>query len=225
MSVEQTQSKGQIPSVGSGRLLGVLPRPYYEDAHVTLYHGDCREILPLLGRFDLMLTDPPYGLKDKLQGGTWGKAYEGEYKDWDHSTVAELESLRQCADMQVIWGGNYYPLPPTRCWLIWNKPERGLTMADAEIAWVSRDGNIRVFDSSRNPDGKRDHPTQKPLELMTWCIAQFPHAKTIIDPFAGSGTTGRAAKDMGRKCVLIEREQKYCDVIVRRLAQEVLPFA
>lgn len=200
-----------------------LPKPYYQDDSVTLYHGDCREIVPHLGRFDLLLTDPPYGLADKLQGGTWGKSFEGKYKDWD-SEAANIDFLVESAEYKILWGGNYFKVPPSRCWLVWNKPERGLTMADGELAWCSWDANLRTFDSSRNPDGKRQHPTQKPLELMTWCIGLAPEAKTILDPFAGSGTTGRAAKDLGRKCVMIEREEKYCEIAARRMAQEVLPL-
>ena len=95
-------------------------------------------------------------------------------------------------------------------------------MADAELAWCSWDGNIRSFSISRNPDGKRQHPTQKPLKLISWCINQAGEQKTILDPFAGSGTTGRAAKDLGRKATLIEREEKYCEIAARRMAQEVL---
>ena len=201
--------------------MNALPKPYYKDDFVTIYHGDCREIVPLLGKFDLLLTDPPYGLKDKLQGGTWGKKYDGQYKDWDAFAPDVSHLLKACSD-SVVWGGNYFTLPPSRCWFVWNKPERGLSMADAELAWCSRDGNVRVFDSSRNPDGKRDHPTQKPLDLMSWCLSFFPNAKTVLDPFAGSGTTGRACKDTGRKCTLIEREERYCEIAAKRMRQEVL---
>jgi len=197
-------------------------KPYYQDSAVTIYHGDCREIVPTLGRFDLLLTDPPYGLADKLQGGTWGKKFEGIYKDWD-AFAPDLTQIILTCDRSIVWGGNYFNLPPSRRWLVWNKPQRGLTMADAEIAWCSFDGNIRVFDISRNPDGKREHPTQKPVKLIAWCISQAgDSAQTILDPFAGSGTTGRAAKDLGRKATLIEREEKYCEIAARRMAQEVL---
>lgn len=201
----------------------MLPKPYYQDEAVTLYHGDCREIVPHLGRFDLLLTDPPYGLAEKLQGGTWGKKFEGTYQEWDAS-VPDMGFAISSASRSIVWGGNYFTLPPSRMWLIWDKPDKGLTMADAELAWCSWDGNVRSFTISRNPDGKREHPTQKPLKLMTWCINQAGNAQTILDPFAGSGTTGRAAKDLGRKCTMIEREERYCEIAARRMAQEVLPL-
>lgn len=196
-------------------------KPYYQDDAVTIYHGDCREILPGLGRFDLLLTDPPYGLAEKLVGGTWGKAFDGTYKNWD-AFAPDLGFALACADRAIVWGGNYFNLPVSRKWLVWNKPERGLTMADGELAWCSWDGNLRVFDCIRNPEGQRQHPTQKPVRLMTWCIREAGEVTTILDPFAGSGTTGRAAKDLGRKATLIEREERYCEIAARRMAQEVL---
>jgi site-specific DNA-methyltransferase (adenine-specific) len=201
----------------------VLPVPFYRDEYVTIYHGDSREIVPMLGRFDLMLTDPPYGLAEKLVGGTWGKAFEGKYKDWDAEAPC-LEHLMQAADKSIVWGGNYFTLPPSRCWLVWDKPEKMPTVADCEMAWCSWDANSRVFKKSRNPDGKRQHPTQKPLALMQWCIQQAGKVETILDPFAGSGTTGHAAKNLGKRAVLIEREERYCEVAAARLAQDVLPF-
>ena len=194
-------------------------KPYYQDSLVTIYHGDNREILPSLGMFDLLLTDPPYGLGKKSNGGSWGNF--GEWDEHAPDIVPFLTSAVRC----IIWGGNYFMLPPSRLWLVWNKPERGLSMADAELAWCSFDGNARVFDSIRNPDGKRLHPTQKPIDLMAWCIGLSGNVKTILDPFAGSGTTGRAAKDLGKSCVLIEREERYCEIAARRMAQEILPLS
>ena len=202
-----------------------LPKPYYEDAAVTLYHGDCRQIVPLLGRFDLLLTDPPYGIGEKMKGGTWGgSAKYDKMRAWD--TVPEtvfLQSLPAMADESIIWGGNYFPLPPSRCWLVWDKRNAVPTVADCELAWTSLDKPAKRF--SWNV-GCHDlgHPTQKPLELMTWCPSHTPDAKTVLDPFAGSGTTGRACKDLGRQCVMIEREEAYCEIIARRMGQEVLPL-
>lgn len=180
-----------------------LPKPFYEEPGITIYCADNRDILPHLPKVDLVLTDPPYGLASKLSGGTWGAKYSKDGLDWDQ-TAPDMKLTLEAGTNQIIWGGNYFQLPPSRCWYVWNKPERGLTMADAEIAWVSKDGNIRVFDSSRNPDGKREHETQKPEGLMKWCLNWFPEANTIIDPFFGSGTTLRAAKDLGRKAIGIE---------------------
>lgn len=189
----------------------------------VLYRGDCREILPQLGRVDAVITDPPYGLVDKLQGGTWGKAYDGKYKDWDAMAWEPDAHFLSVADRYVIWGGNYFKLPPSRCWLIWDKPDRGLTMADAELAWTNLDRNVRTFSISRNPDGKREHPTQKPLALMAWCLEQAGAVagQTILDPFMGSGTTGVAAVQMGRKFIGIERDERYFEIALKRIEQAV----
>jgi DNA modification methylase len=192
-------------------------KPYYQDSSVTIYHGDCREIVPTLGKFDLLLTDPPYGLAKKSQGGSWGN-----FGEWDKE-APDIDFLVKSFEKSIIWGGNYFKLPPSRFWLVWDKPEKMPSVADCELAWVSWDSNSRVFSKSRNPDGKRQHPTQKPLELISWCILLAgDDVNTILDPFAGSGTTGRAAKDLGRKATLIEREEKYCEIAAKRMAQEVL---
>ena len=193
-------------------------KPYYQDDAVTIYHGDCREIVPTLGRFDLLLTDPPYGLAEKSNGGSWGN-----FGAWD-AKAPDVLPLLAAATKAIVWGGNYFPLPLSRCWLVWDKPEKMPSVADCELAWCSWDANARVFKKSRNPDGKREHPTQKPLELMRWCIGLAGDAQTILDPFFGSGTTGRAAKDLGRKCVGIEREERYCEIAAKRMQQECLPL-
>ena len=193
-------------------------KPYYQDSAVTIYHGDCRDIVPQLGRFDLLLTDPPYGLAEKSNGGSWGN-----FGAWD-TEAPDVLPLLTTASKAIIWGGNYFPLPPSRCWLVWDKPEKMPSVADCELAWCSWDANAKLFRVSRNPDGKRSHPTQKPLSLFSWCIGLAGDVQTILDPFAGSGTTGRAAKDLGRKAVLIEREERYCEIAARRMQQEVLPL-
>ena len=196
-------------------------KPYYQDQSVTIYHGDCRQIVPQLGSFDLLLTDPPYGLGKKLQGGSWGKKYEGNNIDWD-AAAPDLDFVIPHGHKCIIWGGNYFPLLPSRRWLVWNKPNAVPSAADCELAWCSWDGNAQVFTKTVNPDGKRQHPTQKPLVLMQWCIGLAGDVQTILDPFAGSGTTGRAAKDLGKQAVLIEMDEQYCEIAAQRMAQEVL---
>ena len=194
-------------------------KPYYDEDGITIYHGDCREIVPTLGKFDLLLTDPPYGLA--MSGGTWGKKMDATYQSWD-AEAPDIEAVIATSEHQIVWGGNYFKVRPSRGWLIWKKPFFP-TMADAEMAWTSFDKNTKVFESSRSPDGKQHHPTQKPVDLMTWCIGYAGDCgATIIDPFAGSGTTGRAAKDLGRKCTMIEREERYCEIAARRMSQGVL---
>jgi len=178
--------------------------------------GDCRDILPTLGKVDAVVTDPPYGLADKLQGGTWGKEYEGDYQDWD----ARAGDLSGLPDVPTIaWGGNYLAVPPSRCWLIWYKRDAVRTMADCELAWTNFDANARVFDwtiAATNPE-RVGHPTQKPVALMKWCIAFLPNAQTILDPFMGSGPTGVAAVQMGRDFIGVEREEKYFDIACKRI--------
>ena len=194
--------------------------PYYQDDYTTIYHGDCREIVPQLGKFDLLLTDPPYGLA--MSGGTWGKKMDATYSKWDAEPVDVLPFVKVC-ERSIVWGGNYFELPPSRCFLIWKKPLFP-TMADCEMAWTSMDANTKLIELGRSPDGKQHHPTQKPLALMKWCITLAGDVQTILDPFMGSGTTLRAAKDLGRKAVGVEMEERYCEIAANRCRQEVLDF-
>jgi len=210
-------------------------KPYYQDDYVTLYHGDCREILPGLGKFDLLLTDPPYGLGDRWTGGGSWQHHKGIYteaKIWDQERISKetMEMALGAATAGIVWGGNYYTdmLPVSRSWLAWEKAEKMNTLADFELAWASFEFPAKMFRERRNPDGRRQHPTAKPESVMKWCIKQADshgEAATIIDPFAGSGTTGRAAKDLGRKCTLIEQSEKYCELTIKRMAQEVFDFS
>ncbi len=203
-------------------------KPYYQDSAVTIYHGDCREIVPTLGRFDLLLTDPPFGIGFAAQPTNYQRAAGMKPSTWDdEKPSAELIAvLRSYGDAQVIWGGNYFAhaLPPSRGWFAWCKADAPPSMGNLELAWTNVDQNAKHFDwSIAATNGERvGHPTQKPLALMTWCLSFFPDAQTVLDPFAGSGTTGRACKDLGRKCVLIEREERYCEIGARRMGQEVL---
>lgn len=189
-----------------------------------LYLGDCREILPSLGKVDAVVTDPPYGIANVWKGGFgngWGRArVASELRNsWDDEVPHDVVSaLAEMADSAIIWGGNYFDLPPSRCWLVWNKPERGFSLAEAELAWTNIDAVVRVFDAPRSePD--REHPTQKPVSLMRWCISKLPKANTILDPFAGSGTTGVAAVKLGRRFIGIEREPRYFEIALRRIEE------
>lgn len=219
-----------------------LPRPYHEEANITIYHGDCRQIVPLLGRFDLLLTDPPYGIKQDRGMGVGGydgfggrkrrtpKQYTG---GWDKTRPDEdlLRLSLEACKMHIVWGGNYMTdmLPQMPKWLIWDKEQTMPTYSDAELAWTTLPGvAVKMFRQCgaglMAKEKSRQHPTQKPLALMLWCIQCAGPAQTILDPFAGSGTTGRAAKDLGKRAVLIEREERYCEIAARRLSQEVLPI-
>ncbi len=191
-----------------------------------LYLGDCREILPLLPRFDAVVTDPPYGLGDwNERGANKGRPFADishETQEWDQAlTPADVDALRKAGKHQILWGANYYldSLPRTKMFLVWNKGIRRMHFNDAELAWTSgmREA-VRVFDLS--PSGlEKEHPTQKPLALMRWCLSYLPKAETILDPYMGTGTTGVAAVQMNKRFVGIERERKYFEIACRRIDQ------
>lgn len=188
----------------------------------TLILGDCREVLPTLGKVDAVVTDPPYGLGDRMQGGTWGvTADEKEMRVWDGRPVDGLLEILSRGDLQIVWGGNYYALPPSRCWLSWFKPDAPPSMANFELAWTNQDRNARQITCSIAATNKErvGHPTQKPLAVMAWCLEQFPAAETILDPFMGSGTTGVACAKLGRKFIGIEIEPKYFEIACKRISE------
>lgn len=203
--------------------------PYYQDESVTIYHGDCREVL-LAVSADLLVTDPPYGIASAWKGGFsrkhgWAKAY-GESiirNQWDSDppSVETISLMLSRTNHAVIWGGNYFQLPTSRGWLVWNKPERGFSLSEAELAWTSRDSVIRVLDWRRSDSG-REHPTEKPERVMSWSMEQFDKCKSVLDPFMGSGTTLVAAKRLGRKAIGIELEERYCEIAANRCRQGAL---
>jgi len=207
------------------------------DAH--LYLGDCLEILPLLPKVDACITDPPYGIgadaaaanaaKQRIAAAGKTKAgrgwvYYGE-TNWDSSRPpkAVFDLLLQAAPIKIIWGGNYFTdyLPPSQKWLSWDKGQDGFSLADFELAWTSEDKACRRLNYARSlalKDGKQ-HPTQKPLAVMRWCIEQAGKVQTILDPFMGSGTTGVACAQLGRTFIGIERERKYFDIACERISR------
>lgn len=204
-------------------------KPYYEQSGVTIYHGDCRDVFEeweglRTQPFDLLLTDPPYGIYEL--GGKWGHKAD---LAWDRAPIAAdlLTIARSFARFQIIWGGNYYPLPPSRGWLVWYKRDSVPSAADVELAWTSFDMNAQLIDhtiAATNSE-RVGHPTQKPEAVMRWSLQQAPSdVKTVLDPFMGSGTTLVAAKRLGRKAAGIEIEEKYCEIAARRLQQDALPL-
>jgi len=211
--------------------------PYYQDEFVTLYHGKCEDIISQLPVHDLLLIDPPYGIdadnqKRILSRGKLAAAKDYGISSWDKKPFSK-ELMDLCiskGEKQIIWGGNYYQLPPTSCWLLWDKENGDNNFADAEMAWTNLKGAVRLKRHLWNGMLRKDnevryHPTQKPLEIIKWCIGiTGDDVKTIIDPCCGSGTTGRAAKDLGRKCVMIEQEEKYCEIAANRMLQECFKF-
>mgnify|MGYP000641266063 FL=1 len=192
--------------------------------NATLYHGDCREVLPLLPRFAAVVTDPPYGLADLLHRpgpGQWAKHYKAGAPAWDRDTVADGVMLAmERADKAVVWGGQFYLLQPSRCWLSWNKIVRNWSSSEAEHAWTNLNKPNRVFDYSHGQlatEGKNYHPTQKPVPLMAWCLVQAGRPATVCDPFMGSGSTGVACMQLGLGFTGIERERKYFDSACERI--------
>lgn len=180
--------------------------------------GDCLEILPTLGPVDAVLADPPYGLGKKMQGGTWGaQDHNSGFLRWDlKADQAWVDAILGLSVPTIIWGGNYFAVPAARCWLIWNKVNAVPTMADFEQAWTNLDRPAKRIDL---PVGRVEfgHPTQKPLPLIQWCLGFLPKAKTILDPFMGSGTTGVACAKMGRSFVGIEIDEGYFDIACKRI--------
>jgi DNA modification methylase len=216
-------------------------RPYYQDSAVTIYHGDCREIVPTLGRFDLLLTDPPYGIGYVVKPSIVGKGNRrimmgGKPAIFGDDEPFDPSFMMDSAKKKITFGANYYSdkLPVSGAWITWDKTGGGRgpdnNFADVELAWSNIGKQPVIFhhlwkglvrDSEAGE--KTLHATQKPIQLMQWCISLAgDDVVTILDPFAGSGTTGRAAKDLGRKATLIEREEKYCEIAAKRMAQEVL---
>lgn len=187
----------------------------------TLYLGDCLEVMAELepGSVDAVVTDPPYGVR--LNRGDGRRAKEQGRLVGDESPPDVAWLARWPA---VIWGGNNFcdQLPRSTGWLVWFKYHHAKSEhSQAELAWTNCVKTIRHHSEAyhgfmRKPDGWL-HPTQKPPLLMKWCLGFLPDARTILDPFMGSGTTGVACMNLGRKFIGIEIEDKYFDIACRRI--------
>lgn len=194
--------------------------------------GDCLEVMKELGRFDAVVTDPPYGInyggllkgKGDGNGGSDKNGWKSyNMPEWDKERPSQdiFSAILGLSNEQIIWGGNYFTdyLPPSMRWLIWDKGQRGFSLADCEVAWTSQNKAMRVFDYARAKalqDGKQ-HPTQKPIALMEWCLGFLPTATTILDPFMGSGTTLYACQRMGRLGTGIELDPEYFEIACKRV--------
>jgi site-specific DNA-methyltransferase (adenine-specific) len=221
-------------------------KPYYQDDSVTIYHGDSMEIVPALGRFDLVLTDPPYLIHAGKGGGAFGServlVESGGFTDMgcSYSFLDNAAnwfvfcSIRQLRELLGIAENM-----PRMNLITWHKPNPLPTCNNKYLPDVEY--IVHGFQKNRlfgdfcdkfsciiHPLGDREtkHPNEKPMRIIRKLITLgTQEGETILDPFAGSGTTGRAAKDMGRKAVLIEREERYCEIAAKRMQQECLPFA
>ena len=218
-----------------------ITKPYYSDDAVCIVHGDCRDILPLIPdkSIDLVLTDPPYGIGEahgkNLSRGNLAPPKRYDIEEWDDSPIPQelidiiITSARHC----IIFGGNYYYLPPSPCWIVWDKDNGNSDFADCELAWTNFDTAVRKYlwrwqgmlQEPNNPKDIRCHPTQKPSGLLSLILADYSGNNDIIlDPFLGNGTTAFCAKKLNRKCIGIEIEEKYCEIAAIRCSQQVFDF-
>jgi site-specific DNA-methyltransferase (adenine-specific) len=207
--------------------------PYYTDEYVTIYNSDCRQLLKAMpdDAVDLVLTDPPYGIgensrRQRSRGKLAHPTDYGEY-NWDKKIDREtIDDILRVGKNAIIFGGNYYAnwLPPRSCWLVWDKDNTG-DFADCELAWTSFRTAVRKFrwrwngmlQEDMKHKEKRVHPTQKPAALMSWILTKYTSpGELILDPFLGSGTTAMCAKELGRRCIGIEIEERYCELAARR---------
>jgi DNA modification methylase len=207
-------------------------KPYYSEKGVTIYHADWRDVPIELLKADLLLTDCPYGIgeaKGKNKSRTkLAVAKDYGTSNWDDEPPSDFDliRLRDLTKWQIIFGGNYFVLPPSRCWLVWDKVNSG-DFADCELAWTNLDKAVRKFSWMWNGMLKeqpehRTHCCQKPLALMKWCLKQAPSdVKSVLDTYMGSGTTLVAAKALGIAATGCEREEKYAEDAAKRLEQEV----
>ena len=182
-----------------------------------IIQGDCLEILKGMPdkSIDLILTDPPYGIG--IANNPFRQKFEKE--DWDSSTPSKeyFDEIFRVSKEQIIWGGNYFDLPPSQCFYVWDKVQpQDFSSSMCEMAWVSRQSPAKLF-RRRVVEIQKWHPTTKPTDLMQWCLTFFPDAQTILDPFAGSGTTCVAAKMEGRNYIGIEISSRYCEIARERL--------
>jgi DNA modification methylase len=221
----------------------VTPTWQTADGSIRLYLADCLDVLPTLeaGSVDAVVTDPPYGINVIMRtyqnvNTKPGKslAHKTRYdkgETWDQSPAAPaaIAECRRVGRFQVIFGGNYFDLPPAKCWLVWDKLNGDNDFADCELAWTNLDKAVRRIQFMwngmlRDEEGQRVHPTQKPVRVMQWAIAHCPQPDIVCDPFMGSGTTGVACIRTGRRFIGIEKEEKYFRIAVKRIQDELDRF-
>lgn len=215
-------------------------RPFYRERGFEIYRGEAQAVIRnFRGKFDAIVTDPPYGINYQHSGGGKGKHHrrqlvpvKGDQKPFDPRWLLKL------SPNVLMWGANHYCrlLPANGRWLAWDKLNRIETFdsfSDVEFAWHSKKGASRLYSylwkgilQDGEKDVRREHPTQKPLALMKWCFMQMglKAGDVVLDPYMGSGTTLRAAKDMGLLAIGIELDKKYCQIAVERLRQSVMRF-
>ena len=218
-------------------------KPYYEHGGITIYHGDCREVLPdVCFGVDLLLTDPPYGVGfvlDKQIVGVGNRRLEmggkppvyGDDKPFDPSHLLQFRRV-------ILFGANHYSdkLPVSGGWIVWDKTGGGRgpdnSFSDCELAWTNVRNTPDIYHHlwkglvrDSEAGDKVLHPTQKPVALMRWLVTTYTQPnELVLDPYMGSGPVVAAAKETGRRAIGIEIEERYCEIAAKRLAQEVLPL-
>lgn len=203
---------------------------------MEIIQGDCLEVMKSFAdkSFDLVLTDPPYGLgidgqKESFSANPKHNRKAHEFMGWDNKIPSReyFDEIFRVSKNQIIWGGNYfvdYLSEGHKGWVVWDKGQHGLTMSDGELAYSSFDKPLRIFTFNRGilkTDGAH-HPTMKPIELMKWCLSFAGETTSVLDPFLGSGTTLLAAKQLGIDATGIEINEKYCEIARKRLEQDTL---
>ena len=182
--------------------------------------GDSTDVLAVERLMDgatagLLLTDPPYGIGISSNP----VRQKHQKKNWDEAPIDDntLAYFNQLAPASIIWGGNYFGLPPAQCFYVWDKKQpEDFSLAMCELAWTNIPGPAKMFRLSVT-SYKKDHPTQKPVELLEWCLAKADGL--VLDPFGGSGSTLIACEKTNRHCRMMELDPTYCDVIVKRWEQ------
>ena len=187
--------------------------------NATLYCADCREVLPMLGRVDAVITDPPYGIGYAAQPTTGLRRAGIKPSAWDDERAHGVEDWLTAAPISIIWGGHYFSLPPARGWLAWHKPDAPPSIGHFELAWTNLNQPPRQFSQSISATNAEriGHPTQKPVALMAWCLEQADMPAMTLDPYMGLGSTGVAAVRLGLGFTGIEREPRYFDMACWRI--------
>ncbi len=221
--------------------------PFFQNSLVTIYCDWAENVLPEIEKVDLLLTDPPYGLGESSDKVKKREVKKKDKKDirspshpqrdygsfnWDQKVDENLVlSFMEKSYLWCIWGGNYYSIGPCFGPLIWDKKTGNNDFADCELGWNNYGQAARIRrhlwnGMMRKGKENRYHPTQKPVSVMMWAIEKADKAlgrevSIVLDPFAGSGSIGVAAVEMGRKTILVERSEEYCEICRKRIKRSM----
>jgi len=209
--------------------------PCYRLPFLSLFHADCMDIMKQYPDkyFDLAIVDPPYGIRNMNAGGRGINGWnDWSGKEWDNAIPAPeyFEQLFRVSKNQIIWGGNYFHLEPTKCWIIWDKGQRDFSLADGEMAWTSFDKAMRIFELSRGTANAEDkiHPTQKPVKLYSWELSKFAtEGMKILDTHFGSGSIALAIDKANRldkmnlHLTACEIDKEYIEKAIKRISESI----